>query len=1010
MLGTKLGSLLAILLFLSCESGAEPLVLVSPNLDRSDRIDRILDSATPSLSVQRVFLEGRATKPGSWYRMLGDRRPVALGDAKLVILENAPASALERVTTGGGRPLLDALPGWVDRGGRLLVVGGWPSQESYRGTPLDAILPARPSPDPGLEAFRKRRRLVLEGEITGGLYVEHLHPVEVLRGKTKIRAGTEPFAVHGTRGMGEVLQILSGDHQHFHADGADNQTFFSSSAWAELLLDYAGEALGTTYTLHSPLTVSSASPAVRSGAMARPADWFPVGEGKRIRQVSLEWPPGTPRFTATPGPDGRVRLPEQLRPGIYSARWLDGSREHRARVLVGLAPDPSRFDIRYFSMGHIPYPFGLAPGEAYDRAREISAAGITSVVYPALKKRPKNDLRALRELAAAGMEIVYYSTTRYRSGFPRWRYGGQTPTTARNHLGQEVGWDIHGPEFRAGIGHIFDGFEEVLSLPGLRALQMVEELRDADLQGATLRDEVRLSGLQGDEKPGQPEWFRHEEIRSRLTGETLRRYREVGNGVLPGVRQSGYWPGSYWQRRAKYALRVPELVSSVDELLGPGYGYNYGRNPDAGWVSVVDTAAEIFGAMNHQVAKGKGFSVYALGRPLSPNGTRAFEPSAWEETAWTALAHGATGLAYFGLPAGEALAPLVGLHDEAARIGPWLAAAPRRPAPVAVLASWTTRTAGDAGEVKRHDACVGSRFSDLAVGFEEVDYLLEEQLGSPPAALQAIVLSAVPRLSQDSLKALHRFVARGGHLFAEKTAASLDETGTRRSDPWAPVRGTGRIHDLAPKLSCSPARPSKRLGREWRSRLAELGIRPRSHTPGDRSEARLLGGKGIYYWILLNHGVGAATVRGRTRLGGGRLHWRDLRSGDRVQLPHGRELRIERDLPARAAAVLVGVERPAETMEMTLLQGPHQVTVELQAVDGQGRPVADGYPLRLTGTDGAGSALLPPAARSRVAVGGKAVWTVPIPLDLAPGEWTLRGEEPVGGRSVSQNLSLFEDA
>jgi len=995
-------------LALGCsEAGAEPLVLISPLLDRTDRVDRILGSAKPTIAVQRVFIEGKPNQADSWRRVLGDGRPVDLEGARLIILETAPAEALGRIRTTAGRPLLETLPRWVERGGSLLVIGGWPSQETYPGSPLATILPATPRRDPGLEAFRERRRRALTGAVPPGLHVDHVHPAAEISGEVLIRAGEEPLVVRGEHGDGRVLQILSGDHEHFHRDGDSSQAgeFFASLAWETLVLRFVDEALGAAHVSTSREVAPDVSlPAVRIGAQAHPADWFEDARPEDRGSIALETPEGDRVLEAELDEQGAVRVPTDIRAGVYVVRWQTGEGVRSGRLRVGVAADPSRFDIRLSVLGSLPYPYGLAPGEAYERARELADAGVTSVLFHSLTARRRSDLRALREIAAAEMRIVYYYTFRHTRSFPNWRYGPVAPARARDLAGEEIGWDIYDPRFRAGIDRMFDGYREVLSLPGMLALDMLEEWRDGDMRNPSLRAEMEAQGLSGEERPGEPGWFLHQEIRSRATGQTLARLRAAGQRALPGVLQAGYWPGTYWSRVDYYTLRVPELAGSVDELVGPGFGYNYG-NPDAGWISVVDSAAEIFSAQNHGQDPGKGFAIAALGHPLSAQGAKDFDASVWRETAWTALAHGATSLVYWGLPAGEALEPVRQLNQEAARIGPWLRAAPRRPAEVAVLASWTTRTVGSQSEVKRHTDCVQARFADLAMGVEEVDYLLEEQLEAPPKQLRAIVLTAVPVLTDSVTAALVRFVQGGGHLFLEPGSGSRNERAVRADYPWDGVRATGRVHALAAWEGCNPARPSERRGSDWSRRLREIGIRGRSRTVEARTEARLLGGSGVYFWVLLNHGSSSARVHASATLDGEVELWRDARSGVAVDVGPGPVVEFERKIPARDAVILMGVEHPAADLELGLVAHWNRVEVQVEGRDALGDPLADGYPLSLSVTGQDGQPLLHPGDSSRTVNAGSAHWVVPVPLG-AGGSWTLRVRDPIGGAQASRVLKL----
>ncbi|GAG29225.1 unnamed protein product, partial [marine sediment metagenome] len=239
--------------------------------------------------------------------------------------------------------------------------------------------------------------------------------------------------------------------------------------WETLVLSFVDEVLGGTHVPGSREVAPDASlPAVRIGAHARPADWFDDARPEDRGSITLETSEGDRILETKLDEQGAVRIPSDIRAGIYILRWQTGAVVRSGRLRVGLAADPSRFVIRLHTLGSVPYPYGLAPGEAYGRARELADAGVTGVVFYARKLRPKSDLRALREFAAAEMGIVYYYSFRHTSSYPNWQYGPVAPARVRDLAGAEIGWDIYDPLFRAGIDRMFDGSGEVLSLPGMQ--------------------------------------------------------------------------------------------------------------------------------------------------------------------------------------------------------------------------------------------------------------------------------------------------------------------------------------------------------------------------------------------------------------------------------------------------------------------------------------------------------------------------------------------------------------
>jgi hypothetical protein len=159
--------------FFAASVHAADIIVVSPLVDRNDRIDAILASFEPSPSVQRIGLE-RMEKPKLWSRAFGEREPAKLANAKLVVLENTHLNGLADISADLGGALLGALPRWVREGGHLLVVGGDPSFETYSGTSLAKLLPVVFTSGRDGGGFRLENRRKLSGRKADGHHVEHL--------------------------------------------------------------------------------------------------------------------------------------------------------------------------------------------------------------------------------------------------------------------------------------------------------------------------------------------------------------------------------------------------------------------------------------------------------------------------------------------------------------------------------------------------------------------------------------------------------------------------------------------------------------------------------------------------------------------------------------------------------------------------------------------------------------------------------------------------------------------
>lgn len=840
-----------------------PVALISPWIDRHDRIEENLRRLSPALTVERFDLErsGRGAKE-SWAPAFGFSEVVDL-DRRLVILENASPDALNSLRSPEGRPFAEALLDWVRAGGTLLIVGGSPAIDAYADTPMARAMGFRPSGDE--RSFRRKNRREIRLRDDGTAFVEHLHAGRVDGADVVLEAGGSPFLIENTLGSGSVKAVLSGAQGALRRDGGEPEDeWFASEAWAEEL---------RRVVLH-----------------AYRGEGFVPELGPPLDRPAFEVPP----FDA--------------------------------------------FDVRFFQIVNRPHPFSLAPGEAYDVARELRSRGFTSAVFGVSASRPLDDRRAMEEIARAGLRIVYYDGVRPNS--PKARFWKDSPAPPRARAGDGKGtlWDIHAPSFRQAGDRLLEGRPSVRDLP-LRAVQLIEEFRDDSAAPA-----LRMPASPGE---GSAPDARLARLRSRgeETAATLTAFRHAGERLFPGLPHSTYWPGSYWARPQHYAYPLSSLATVVDEVLGPGYGYTSSQR-DLGPESVRWSANGGWSALQLTDSDRPHLAVYAMGRPLGERGKGAPDPASWRETAWTAMSHGATGLAYWALPRGSLGAPLASLHAEFRSLGPWLAAMPRSAAPVALVASWTSRTSSrDAKAARAFNRCLKEMHRALELGFEDVDLVLEEQLPSLSESTRALVLVGSPALAPEAASALESFLGRGGRLLIDGESAKRAEPGGERIDF---DRSSGVLR-LPLDGGCSAARFSaRRLAGVLESALRESGVEPRVHTDGLDTAAAVRGDDELLHVYFMNHTnapvrpvveLGESIGRDRER------EWVELRSGVRTR--SGPVLRATSEIAPADAIVWASVARPASRIEV-IADPANAAGLLLRAYDRNGDFVADGYPLRFS--------------------------------------------------------------
>ncbi len=851
------------------------IALISPWVDHHDRIETILSRLEPGIRTRRTNLEregGRGTK--DWWLAVGFD-PVVNLSGKMVVLENAPYSALERLFDEQGESLDVALVRWVRGGGHLLIVGGSPSIESYAATPIELLMGFLPVSDPKPFGKRKKRLVHGNGIDQSGVFINHLHGGRVTDARVLLRADASPLLIEKRVGRGRVTTLLSGAQGGLRRDGGEpSEEFFESKVWEERLTEI----------------VNAAHP--QSHILGPERD---------------QWPP---------------------RPPV------------RADAL----------DVRFFMISHQPSPYTYAPGEAYAQALRLRRLGFTSAVFGATSSRPLDDRRALLEIADAGLRIVYYDGVKPRSPAKRFWSDSEKPPRALDLKGKDAGWDVHSDAFRGAIRRLLDGREGTRGLP-LRAIQLVEEFKDGSSRAPSLTAAQRRKGMPSGLKPGDPRWIEGERIRADATDETFKAFREAGQELFPDIPQSTYWPGSYWSRPLAYGFRLSSLADAADEVLGPAYGYDSPRR-GYGPETVRWSANNGWAALRYSVSSFPHLAVYGMGRPLKRGKGRVPGILAWRETAWTALAHGATGLAYWAIPNSSATDELATLHTEIEAIGLWLAALERSSAPVALVESWTSRSeTGDPKHARALDQCLKSTHEALEIGFEDVDIVLEEDLSRLPGETHSLVLMGSPALSKEAARALVAFVGRGGHVFLDGDSAQRTQPGNSRFDLARESGRPAQVHSVPITLSCRAARISPgRAGAGWRSRLREVGVEPRFETEASDTAAALRGDSEIAHVYGLNHSDSPKRLivhLGREWAG---REWVDLRSGSRLTSSARVAGPVILQSPSRVDAgesvVWATVARPASAFDVQIVRDESSLQFDVTGRDSSGEVVANRYPIR----------------------------------------------------------------
>lgn len=988
----------------SKQSEAMQALVIDSMIDEQDRIVEILASVQPAIQVQQIKI-AQMVDLQTYHAFV--QGPIALETKRLVILEDVPLHILESMSTTSGASLLTALPAWIEQGGHLIVIGGPLSIGNYANSALEAMLPVKIESDPEAKQFLKAQKRPLHGMESDGIIVSYLHPIQSVSGEVWIDAKGVPLVVHQIKGYGSATVILSGVRGQWFEDQfvPNEKEFFASPLWEKVLLRILDAATHQAHTLEFQ-EHDYDTPAYRYGSAISLDTLFP---GKTLGTITILTPQGTiaQQETLLREANGSFLLADSLRPGIYTLQLKSESEQLSTKIRVGAPADPKRFEIRNFKISNSPYPCTLSRGEAYRTALSLKSVGFTSSVFAANPNRPKNDRRALYELAAADMDIIYYLSVRRNQPESLWtRHQFPSPLHANRIDGTSAGWwDVHDENFRRGIALALHERKEDLTFPGLRAMQVIEEFEDGGMRSPSLTKAMRQQGLTGKEKPQGAGWLLHQHLRSNATVKTFQFFRFSTQQFVPGIAHASYWPGSYWEATEPYTYRPQDLADAVDELLGPGYGYAAEKHDKSfGWLSVARSAAEIFSVFQHGQRPKTSTYIYAQGRRL----TNDTDPdlSAWRETLWTALAHGATGLAYFALPPTEWISSVGALHTEVLEYGNWIGNLPRKPAPIAVLTSWTTRTAGLSEQVAAQSKCSAAFFSALSLADERVDFLQEEQLEKPPQELKAIFLTATAYLQEKDFQSLAQFIERGGSIFLDATSWDMQDPQTKKRHAERLnqlAEGTGRVHTIPILAGCTAARGGRRMvAQYWAKRLQEEHLIGEYVTENLDTEIALRGNQDVVAVLGVNHALDSQTMTFQPSKDLRNFEWIDLRTQKSVTI----DGQFEQALMERDAFALLGVRRPATKLSMTVYTSPNRFVFRTCGVDANGQPLANGYPLGLRVVSETGEDRILPGNRSRVTQDGCADWRVFIPLSDSSQHWTFEAFDPISRKTLGDRVPI----
>ncbi len=396
-------------------------------------------------------------------------------------------------------------------------------------------------------------------------------------------------------------------------------------------------------------------------------------------------------------------------------------------------------------------------------------------------------------------------------------------------------------------------------------------------------------------------------------------------------------------------------------------------------------------------------------------------PEASAECAYTAIGQGVTYLnSFINRPFGTGIQSRPQRWEHLARelprirrIGPMLLKMDRPAAPVAMLYPMTQAKIENGYAVPHYTyALLNSAFGDVDLLHEEV--LLEAGISE---SLEALVVLRTHLLARGTFDAITRFVEGGGMLIVDGEALATDETGAPIGWPDGIVQLDGDVEEMLKEIiegndALSPNIADPKAFGEWHERIrgifADGAIAPTAVADDDLAQievgARTNGDATLL--IITNHDDEPRRADVRVPNIAHPFSFaadlREMKPAGRLLRKSGDGIRISTQLPARQSTMIaLYPERPARL----------SISVDQSATRGDGLA----YTVRVTGEKGdacSGLHLVEVAVTDADGVeraryggsfaveGGELKVDVPIAINAAPGEWTIRAELPVVSKTA----------
>ena len=188
----------------------------------------------------------------------------------------------------------------------------------------------------------------------------------------------------------------------------------------------------------------------------------------------------------------------------------------------------------------------------------------------------------------------------------------------------------------------------------------------------------------------------------------------------------------------------------------------------------------------------------------------------------------------------------------------------------------------------------------------------------------------------------------GGHIFIEAGSSVRVALEAEQVDLGRLAKPTGHVHSSPIQARCriSNVRPTL-AARTWIHILDEAGIAPRVFTKEEDTEAAIRWDDELVHVYALNHGPEPQRVVIQLKGGLSTYSWVELRSGKRARADAENLLTTPAPVGPCEAAVWATVRRPAEELQAFVRSESGERSLIITAKDEAGRPVADGYPIRI---------------------------------------------------------------